>query len=293
MKSEKVFLIAGGDSRQIYLAEKLSQKYNVKFTGFELYKNIEDKNMMFSEIPDNYADFLVLPVIVSNDGAYLNAPYSENKISVSAFANKIKYGGTVFCGKISQYDATVFNNAGIKVKKYSECELFSIKNAFATAEGALQVAMQNSDRMICSQKILVTGFGRISKALVKILNGIGADVTVSARKASDIIWAENYGCKTFFINELDKKSMGFDIVFNTVPDVIFTDKVLECMDKNTLLIDLASKPGGVDFDYAKSVGIKTIHALSLPSKAVPISAGFIIADTIKFMMNSEGRNEFD
>ncbi|MGN0607139.1 MAG: hypothetical protein ACI4JM_11510 [Oscillospiraceae bacterium] len=37
----------------------------------------------------------------------------------------------------------------------------------------------------------------------------------------------------------------------------------------------------MDFDYAASKGIKTIHALGLPGKKVPVSAGFIIADTIE------------
>ena len=46
------------------------------------------------------------------------------------------------------------------------------------------------------------------------------------------------------------------------------------------MIDLASKPGGIDFDAARELGVNTIWALSLPGKVAPISAGQIICDTI-------------
>ena len=52
------------------------------------------------------------------------------------------------------------------------------------------------------------------------------------------------------------------------------------MHKDTLIIDLASKPGGVDFNAAKECGIKTIWALALPGKKLPVSAGKIMARTV-------------
>ena len=46
------------------------------------------------------------------------------------------------------------------------------------------------------------------------------------------------------------------------------------------MIDLASKPGGVDFEAAKRLGVRVIWALSLPGKVAPITAGEIIKDTV-------------
>ena len=43
---------------------------------------------------------------------------------------------------------------------------------------------------------------------------------------------------------------------------------------------LYSKSWGVDFEYAKSKGIKVIHALSLPGKFCPRSSAQFIAETI-------------
>ena len=59
------------------------------------------------------------------------------------------------------------------------------------------------------------------------------------------------------------------------------------MAKNALLIDLASAPGGVDYDEAEKMGIKTIHALSLPGKVAPVTAGDIIKKTIYNMIREE------
>lgn len=52
------------------------------------------------------------------------------------------------------------------------------------------------------------------------------------------------------------------------------------LDEGTLVIDLASKPGGVDFEGAAQLGVKVIWALSLPGKVAPVTSGKIIRDTI-------------
>ena len=51
-----------------------------------------------------------------------------------------------------------------------------------------------------------------------------------------------------------------------------------------MLIDLASKPGGVDFSAAKELGIHAVQALSLPGKTAPRAAAEIIKNTIYNMM---------
>jgi dipicolinate synthase subunit A len=76
----------------------------------------------------------------------------------------------------------------------------------------------------------------------------------------------------------------FDIVFNTVPSVIFTRGVLSGLRRGTLLIDLSSAPGGVDMDAAQKLGIHALHAFSLPAKVAPRTAGEIIKQTVYNML---------
>ena len=56
------------------------------------------------------------------------------------------------------------------------------------------------------------------------------------------------------------------------------------LDEGCLVIDLASKPGGVDFEGAAQLGVKVIWALSLPGKVAPVTSGKIICDTIYHML---------
>ncbi|MBR3920358.1 MAG: dipicolinate synthase [Oscillospiraceae bacterium] len=116
---------------------------------------------------------------------------------------------------------------------------------------------------------------------------MGADVTVCARKKSDIAWAEIFGCKGRDFSLLNEKS-DFRIIFNTVPTEIFTKEKLSLLNPSALIIDLASKPGGVDFESAALMGIKTIWALSLPGEVAPVTSGEIIAKTIRNILTERG-----
>ena len=126
----------------------------------------------------------------------------------------------------------------------------------------------------------MTGYGRIGKILSKMLCGLGAHVSVEARKYADLAMIEGHGCEAMSLKELGHHVHEFDIIFNTVPAVLFDAELLKKVRKNTLIIDLASRPGGVDFEAAAKMGIKVIWALSLPGKVAPITSGAIIKDTI-------------
>src|SRR5699024_1787131 len=71
-----------------------------------------------------------------------------------------------------------------------------------------------------------------------------------------------------------------DIIINTVPALLLDKDALETVTPGSLIIDVASKPGGTDFNMAEQLGIKAIHALALPGKVAPITAGNIIAEIL-------------
>lgn len=163
-----------------------------------------------------------------------------------------------------------------------------ITNAVPTAEGAIEIAMTETPFTLHGSKCLVTGYGRIGKILSKMLCGIGARVSVEARKFADLAHIEGNSCKAVPLCELVHHVGEFDVIFNTVPYLIFDADMLRRLKKDALLIDLASRPGGVDFEAAKQMGIRVIWALSLPGKVAPVSAGAIIKDTIVNVMQEMG-----
>ena len=52
------------------------------------------------------------------------------------------------------------------------------------------------------------------------------------------------------------------------------------MDRNALIIDLASEPCGTDFKTAEELGITAKKALGLPGKFAPKTAGEILKETV-------------
>ena len=151
-----------------------------------------------------------------------------------------------------------------------------IPNAVPTAEGAIEIA------------IAETPFTIHGKILSKDLYALGAQTYVEARKYADLAMIEGHGYEPLPLDNLKEHIHEFDIIFNTIPSLILDDEILTKVKKDALIIDLASKPGGIDFDAAKSYGLKVIWALSLPGKIAPVSSGAIIKDTIMNIIKELG-----
>ena len=139
-------------------------------------------------------------------------------------------------------------------------------NAIPTAEGAINIAMQEIPGMISNSKVLIMGYGRIGKFLAHKLYGLHAQIYISARKHKDLAWIEAFGYTGMAYGEIDEHLYKFDAVFNTVPSLLLDERRLSKIKKDCVIIDLASNPGGVDFISAKNIGCNVIWALSLPIK---------------------------
>ena len=293
MNKDTVFLVAGGDSRQLYTAKKLAEKYTVYIIGTDK-SDIDTGNAIKTdylyEIPMQ-ADCIILPLPVSDDGIFLNTPLSDKKIPLNSLNSVIADNGIITGGRFSKQLQEIFSCPGAYITDYSMREEFSILNAVPTAEAAVLIAMKNTDSVLYKSKILITGFGRISKALVKILKGCGAEITVAARKKEALYWAEIYGCDTIEISSLSRNADKYKFIFNTVPALILTKDFLSGVRPDVFITDLASRPGGVDFEYAKCHNINTVHALSLPGKYFPETAGEIVAHTAENILMERSHHE--
>jgi dipicolinate synthase subunit A len=293
------FLIAGGDLRYITLASKLAEnKENaVIAAGFDSgafslsagnCRHIQNIHTLSER-----ADCLVLPIPVSLDGENVNAPFYSKALAVADLIPYVKSGGKVFGAKFGDDLSSLFKDNGLSVIDYSLREDFAVMNAVATAEGAIQIAMEELDCTVSSRKILVLGMGRIAKTLLKMLRAFSPEVTAAARKTSDIAWAEILGGKGVHLYDLFENTAAlgeYDLIFNTVPNMVLSEERLKKLNKHTLIIDLASRPGGVDFEAAKRLGIKAEWALSVPGKVAPVTSGCVIAQTIANILAGRGDN---
>ncbi|MGN0534744.1 MAG: NAD(P)-dependent oxidoreductase [Eubacterium sp.] len=169
---------------------------------------------------------------------------------------------------------------------YNKLDSFLIENAYLTAEGAVALLKENTSKAIYNSKILITGYGRIASALHRELSAMGAKVTVCCRSDKDKTAAGFMGAKVIGFDEL-KKENSYDVIFNTVPHMVFTKAELDAVGDDALLIDLASFPGGVDTLYAKSKGIRLIDGKKLPSRYSKQSAGELIGRAVEKIIKED------
>jgi dipicolinate synthase subunit A len=291
MLFNSTFAIIGGDMRQTYLSKFLAADGYEVLTyglerGLELTPGVRQCRILREAVET--AGCIVLPLPFSNNNGTVNAPYSKVEIPLEEIWGAAKPDQMILGGKFSNEAIKKAGEYGVKLIDYYLREELEVLNTIATAEGAIQIAMEETAITLHGAKCLVLGFGRVAKTLCKDLKGLGADITASAREYSALAWMKTYGYNGFHISRLAQEAGEFDIVFNTIPALILNETVLKKLKEDCLVIDLASKPGGVDFGTAGQLGVKAIWALSLPGKVAPITSGAIIKDTIVNIVIEEG-----
>ena len=237
--------VIGGDMRQMTLARELcGEGYNVLLYGFDADSSDNElkskKNIDFAL----NADIIILPVPVSFDGETINMPFSGEKLTIQDLMNKINPLSLVFGGRIQKSMAEELEKRKIAFRDYMNREELAVLNAVPTAEGAIEIAMSETPITLHGSKCLVLGYGKIGKILSSMLSGIGAQTYVEARKYADLAMIEGHGCEAVPLCELKNCIHEFDVIFNTVPSLILPEEILRNINKNALVIDLASKPGG-------------------------------------------------
>ena len=161
-------------------------------------------------------------------------------------------------------------------------------NAVPTAEGCLALLLQLRRRTIWESDFLVLGYGRIGRAVARRLDLLGGHTTVAARNAVQRANARCAGHRAAPLDRLPVLLAKHDTVINTIPAPVLPRKMLEKLPRGALVIDLASLPGGTDFDAAEALGIQAEHALALPGKCAPDTAGALIAQTVLTILQERG-----
>lgn len=271
----KSFAVVGGDKRQVYCGRSISEDgFNVFLCGLE---KSGAANVKIEE-GIKKSDAVILPVPCSRDGVFLNTPLSDKMIRLDELYSMLKEK-PLFCGMSEKLPFR-----GDMIFDYAKREEFAVENAVPTSEGAIEIAMRESDGTINGSKCLVAGFGRIGRVLSSQLKGLGADVTVSARSLKDISFIRAAGMKAISSYNIEGS---YELIFNTVPHLIFDAQTLARVGSGAVAIDLASMPGGIDFEAAERLSIKAIHALSLPGKAAPKASGIIIKNAVYNIIREE------
>lgn len=272
------FGVIGGDERMKYLAQSIAADgYPVCVCGLE--KLGICRGAAECDLPQLAAksSVILLPLPATKDGLFLNAPYAENEIRLDDDFARFFMHKTVCGGMLQRLTASSSLWREIEPEDYYRREELAVGNAIPTAEGAVGIAIREYPGTINGAKCLITGFGRIGKNLAIILRGMGAEVFCAARKKADLMQMRAFGVQPLTYREIGRR---FDLIFNTVPAKVLTSPVLMQQTRDTLIIELASAPGGTDLKRAEELHLHVIDAPSLPGRVAPKTAAEYIKEAV-------------
>lgn len=270
-------VIAGGDTRETVLAGALSRAgANVWLHGFT--ENTEAQNLSVRQGLPERADAVILPLAGVNQEGNIYAPYAAEQVHIRALEPLFRPGLCLLCGRMPEDLEKQLRAQAMDVILTAEMDELATYNAVPTAEGAVEIAMRESDITLFGSNALVLGFGRCGLPLARLLAAMDAKVTVAARRRDVLALAAVMNFATMTFDQLPAVVGKADFIFNTAPALVLTEDVLRHVKKSAIIIDIASSPGGTDFYTAERLGIKSILALGLPGKVAPLSAGKILAN---------------
>ena len=290
MKKVLHLWVLGGDLRQLHLAHQLAREGHQVHT-YALEGTAVPASGLCPE-PDltalHQADAVILPMPVSADGHTLFAPLSPVPVSLAQVLEAVTPSQFLYGGRLDESLMTQFHRKGCAIHDYYARKELTLSNCVPTAEGAIQLAMERLPITIHASRVLVVGCGRLGKITAQRFSALGAEVTVAARRYEHQAWANCHGFGAEDSQKLAQRLSKYDLIINTVPALLLGAEELSGLKPDCLVIDLASKPGGVDFDAAQRLGLSVIHALALPGKVAPATAGAIIKETICHMLDEHG-----
>lgn len=289
------YAVIGGDLRQVYLSRELlaEQNYVCHYALCQPIESLQLPYDMFLSVSAasledavENADYLICPVPLSKDGLFLNQNTETENISLQKLLSLLKPGQLFCAGCIPEHFLKAASRQGVFVHDFMQDEALAYFNSIATAEGIICEAIKNSPLNLRRSRCAVLGYGKCGKTIANYLKGMFCHVTVvmrSERKlAEGAVMMDEAMDFEAFANRIEE----YDFIFNTIPQVLLTRKVLEKVKSSALILDIASFPGGVDFAAAKELGIKAVFAPGLPGKYAPCSS----AKALKASMNKAKKN---
>ena len=283
LKSLRIFIV-GGDARYLEVMKRLSAtEASVTAAGYEQASDkpagIHYQKLRHSDL--SQFDAVLLPVAGTDDHGKVESAFStEELVLTKEMLGRTPAYCTIYTGIANSYLTDIAASAGRPLVRLFEREDIAVLNAIPTAEGALQLAMKHTRRTIHGSRVTVLGFGRIGFAVACLFLQTGAIVRVGIRNPEAAARVQALGMTPVWFDQLEKEVDNAEIWINTVPAPVLHEALIGRIDKTALIIDLASKPGGTDFAAAAEKGIQAIHALGLPGKTAPETAGQLLADII-------------
>lgn len=278
--------VVGGDMRQVYMADFLVD-FGYCVSVYGLCESTSTPCYHAKNLSELMCKCQVIigPIPFSSDNNICSKNSCCNDLCVSNLIDHLKEDHLLMGGVLPP---TIINHCTRHNIKY--CDLMKISrlailNTIATAEGTIMEAIKNSTINLHGANSLVLGFGKCAKTLAGKLYGLSSNVTIAVRSKEAIASAESYGYHAISLSELPKQLYTFQFIFNTIPTQILPPTLIDLISPTATIIDIASAPGGLDHEYARSKCLNSHLCLSLPGKVAPKTSAIYLVNEIVSLLN--------
>ena len=162
------YAVIGGDLRNVKLAEAIRSDGNqVSLFGFRkasFGSNLAEAGDLESAIGGS--DIVIGPLPCTNDNESLNAPFHDSKIHIDKVFKTMKKNQLFIAGRISDRILEMAQSYDIHTIDILNGR-DGVLNAIPTAEGAIQIAMEELPVTLNGSSALILGYGRLGKVLAK------------------------------------------------------------------------------------------------------------------------------
>lgn len=268
--------VIGGDLRQVYAAELLCHRgHSVSvYSTVRIPKGALPCASAMEAVAD--ADAAILPIPTTGVGGFIRGAES---LLPSMLRSHLASGSILLGGNLSAALVSSARERGIRTFDYLNSESFVLENAYLTAQAALGILLSELPVSLYRTRIAILGFGRIGKFLSRMLRALGAEITVFARRSSDLSMAQLIGVETKAVSALaSEDALAFaEVVVNTAPARLLSSAHLSHLPEQALLLELASGTENLP-PLPEGKALRLLSAQGLPGKCFPKSAGKIVAD---------------
>ncbi|MEN6460503.1 MAG: dipicolinate synthase subunit DpsA, partial [Syntrophomonas sp.] len=259
--------VLGGDDREIILVSELVKMGATVVTAGIPRDRLCHGAFSVNTVEDacKESEVVIMPLPGTNPEGLIRAVYTDEKMFLTEQAiSSMASNALVLIGSARPFLQQWAKKYNFTLLEVVEMDELAILNSIPTAEGAIQIAMEETPITIHGSNICIIGFGRIAITLARNLKSLGAQVTVVARNDGQLARAYEMGCLRASYTEIRDIMNSCDIVYNTVPSMVLDRNVLTYAHPHIVRIALATPPGGTDFEAAKAFGLKAILAPGLP-----------------------------
>ncbi len=281
-------VVLGGDNRQYYMVEQLHQLgFPVAVYGLDM-KDLSSVIYEANSIREamSFGKIVICPVPFSKSCEDIFSKSTLDDLTVENLLSYLNEAHILFGGCIPSKVKEFCNEKKIPYYDLMGDECVTIANAVATAEGAILEAIKRSPLTLHQNRSLVFGYGRCAKILADKLKGLSSKVTITVRSKEALAMATAYGFETIPIADINKYLAEFPFIFNTIPSIIMDAASLSYVQKDVTIIDIASAPGGLNYEYCNQMHINASLCPALPGKYSPKTSAKILNDVLLSYLNS-------